>query len=142
METIGDAYMIVSGLPTTNGTKHVQEIAEVSLALIDIASKTKVDHMPRTYCIRLRGGMHTGPVAAGVIGIRAPRYCLFGDTVECYLTVLNVNVKVNTASRMESHGTPMRMQTSEACHKLLAATTTAFKTEQRGIVDVKVFIHM
>lgn len=90
VETIGDAYMVVSGLPTRNGNNHAREIARLSLALIDKIKHFRVRHLPGV-ALQLRIGMHSGPVAAGVVGTKMPRYCLFGDSV-------------NTASRMESHG--------------------------------------
>uniref|UniRef100_A0A670XZF8 Guanylate cyclase n=1 Tax=Pseudonaja textilis TaxID=8673 RepID=A0A670XZF8_PSETE len=88
VETIGDAYMVASGLPIPNGAKHVEEIATMSLHFLSAIISFKIRHLPNEK-LRVRIGIHTGPVVAGVVGITRPRYCLFGDTV-------------NTASRMES----------------------------------------
>ena len=90
VETIGDAYMVVSGLPKTNGLQHAGEIASLSLQLLEAIRKFKIRHRPDD-TLKLRIGIHSGPCVAGVVGMKMPRYCLFGDTV-------------NTASRMESTG--------------------------------------
>nr|XP_012626922.1 guanylate cyclase 2G-like isoform X3 [Microcebus murinus] len=88
VETIGDAYMVASGLPIRNGIQHVDEIATMSLHFLSATIHFQIGHMPEEK-LKLRIGLHTGPVVAGVVGITMPRYCLFGDTV-------------NMASRMES----------------------------------------
>ncbi|KAL5019926.1 hypothetical protein ScPMuIL_002818 [Solemya velum] len=90
VETIGDAYMVVSGLPTRNGTEHAREIARLALAILQNIGNFKIRHRPEL-TLRARIGLHSGPVCAGVVGRKMPRFCLFGDTV-------------NTASRMESNG--------------------------------------
>lgn len=90
VETIGDAYMVASGLPIRNGNDHAKEIALMSLNLRKAVTGLKIRHMPKAK-LQLRIGIHSGPVVAGVVGLKMPKYCLFGDTV-------------NTASRMESHG--------------------------------------
>jgi len=90
VETIGDAYMVVSGLPVRNGNLHAREVARMALALLNAVLSFKIRHRPEQH-LKLRIGLHTGPCVAGVVGLKMPRYCLFGDTV-------------NTTSRMESNG--------------------------------------
>lgn len=80
VETIGDAYMVVSGLPVRNGDQHAKEIAEMSLALLELIRNFDVAHLPHVN-LELRIGIHSGPCASGVVGTRMFRYCLFGDTV-------------------------------------------------------------
>ena len=90
VETIGDAYMVVSGLPIRNGRQHAREIAAMSLHILDAVKTFKIRHKPE-HPLLVRIGLHSGPVVAGVVGTMMPRYCLFGDTV-------------NFSSRMESTG--------------------------------------
>lgn len=89
VETIGDAYMVVGGLPA-RADDHAEQVATMALHLLHLAGCFRVRHLPDTP-LRLRIGLHSGPVCAAVVGLTMPRYCLFGDTV-------------NTASRMESTG--------------------------------------
>ena len=64
VETIGDAYMVASGLPQRNEGRHVAEIANVALALLQAIAMFKIRHIP-DYKLMLRIGIHTGPCAAG-----------------------------------------------------------------------------
>ncbi|KAJ8311507.1 hypothetical protein KUTeg_010862 [Tegillarca granosa] len=122
VETIGDAYMVVSGLPERNGNLHAREIARMSLALLNAVLSFKIRHRPNEQ-LKLRIGIHTGPVCAGVVGLKMPRYCLFGDTV-------------NTASRMESNGLPLRIHCSPFTKEVLD-TFDIFELELRGPVEMK-----
>ncbi|KAK8787180.1 hypothetical protein V5799_023044, partial [Amblyomma americanum] len=122
VETIGDAYMVVSGLPVRNGIMNAREIARMSLALLKQVLSFKIRHRPGEQ-LNLRIGIHTGPCAAGVVGLKMPRYCLFGDTV-------------NTASRMESNGLPLKIHVS-TCTKEVLDTFKTFQLELRGEVEMK-----
>ncbi|KAL5020578.1 hypothetical protein ScPMuIL_003470 [Solemya velum] len=122
VETIGDAYMVVSGLPNRNGNLHAREVARMSLSLLNAVLCFKIRHRPNEQ-IKLRIGIHTGSVCAGVVGLKMPRYCLFGDTV-------------NTASRMESNGLPLRIHVSPYTKEVLDIFGT-FELELRGPVDMK-----
>ncbi|XP_055925455.1 atrial natriuretic peptide receptor 1-like isoform X2 [Argiope bruennichi] len=122
VETIGDAYMVVSGLPVRNSNLHAREIARMSLALLNTVKSFTIRHRPHEK-LKLRIGLHTGPCAAGVVGLKMPRYCLFGDTV-------------NTASRMESTGLPLRIHLSTKTKEVLDSFQT-FILECRGDIEIK-----
>lgn len=122
VETIGDAYMVVSGLPVRNGKRHGREVARMSLALLDAVKSFKIRHRPSQQ-LRLRIGIHSGTVCAGVVGLKMPRYCLFGDTV-------------NTASRMESTGEALKIHVSEATRQVLQEFGS-FQLQLRGEIEVK-----
>ncbi|CAG2179283.1 unnamed protein product [Oppiella nova] len=81
IETIGDAYMVVSGLPIRNEDRHASEIASMALNLLDEIKNFKIRHMPNEKFM-MRIGVHSGPVCAGVVGIKMPRYCLFGKSIQ------------------------------------------------------------
>ncbi|MBN3297231.1 GUC2G cyclase, partial [Amia calva] len=122
VETIGDAYMVASGLPISNGLKHAEEIATMSLHFLHAIMLFKISHMPDKK-LKLRIGINSGPVVAGVVGTTMPRYCLFGDTV-------------NTASRMESNSLPLKIHVSQSTAEILQTVGT-YELETRGQIEMK-----
>ncbi|KAJ8956736.1 hypothetical protein NQ318_014092, partial [Aromia moschata] len=122
VETIGDAYMVVSGLPIRNGDRHAGEIASMALHLLSKIKKFEIKHR-QGEVLQLRIGIHSGHVVAGVVGLKMPRYCLFGDTV-------------NTASRMESAGQAFKIHISHATYMLLQRLG-GYTCEERGLVPIK-----
>uniref|UniRef100_A0A8C5BR74 Guanylate cyclase n=1 Tax=Gadus morhua TaxID=8049 RepID=A0A8C5BR74_GADMO len=123
VETIGDAYMVASGVPNRNGNRHAGEMSNMCLDILHCIGTFKMRHMPDVK-VKIRIGLHSGPVVAGVVGLTMPRYCLFGDTV-------------NTASRMESTGLPYRIHVNQSTVDVLRELNDGYKIDSRGMTELK-----
>ena len=117
IKTIGDAYMVVGGLPTLR-KDHAEAIAEMALDMLDQVKRIS-QRLKKTLQIRI--GVNTGAVEAGVIGTKKFAYDLWGDTV-------------NTAHRMESHGIPGVIQVTEDTYNCLV---NSYIFEERGMIEIK-----
>jgi class 3 adenylate cyclase len=116
IKTVGDAYMAVGGIAPGGGG--ATEVAEMALDIIDAMRRYRPE---ADLEMEIRVGLHVGPGIGGVIGLKKFIYDVWGDTV-------------NTASRMESHGVPNRIQVTA---DTAACLGNAYRFERRGMVDVK-----
>ncbi|MCB0793098.1 MAG: tetratricopeptide repeat protein [Flavobacteriales bacterium] len=123
IKTIGDAYMAAAGLPDPEASS----AADIVLAALDMR-----DHIAQRRTERLRIGkpafemrigLHSGPVIAGIVGVRKFAYDIWGDTV-------------NTAARMESSGEPGRVNISQSTYEQVK-DTPGLRFEPRGLVEAK-----
>jgi guanylate cyclase len=116
IRTVGDEYMVAAGVPQAR-PDHAQAIAELALRIRDHTEGNQFDG----HDIRLRIGINSGPLVAGVVGTHKFSYDLWGDVV-------------NVASRMESEGIPGSIQVTEMTYELIR---DRFVCESRGVISVK-----
>jgi class 3 adenylate cyclase/lipopolysaccharide biosynthesis regulator YciM len=123
IKTIGDAYMAAGGLPTPNQT-HPTDVVKAALEMAEIVEKGKAKKIAENLpFFEVRAGVHTGPVVAGIVGVKKFQYDIWGDTV-------------NTASRMETSGEVGKVNISQATYELLK-DDSIFTFESRGKIEAK-----
>ena len=123
IKTIGDAYMAAGGLPVPYDEATVNTVmaALEMMAFIELRKKEK--KVKGELCFGMRAGVHTGPVVAGIVGVKKFQYDVWGDTV-------------NTASRMESNGQEGCVNISHSTYTILK-DDPRFKFESRGMINAK-----
>jgi class 3 adenylate cyclase len=119
IKTVGDSYMCACGLPTASPT-HARNIILAAREMIGLV-KTEMNTADGLIHFEVRIGVHTGPVVAGIVGIRKWQYDIWGDTV-------------NIASRMESMSDSGRINLSESTYNEIK---NEFECEYRGEIEVK-----
>lgn len=117
IKTIGDSYMCAGGLPLENQT-HAKDVVLAAKEMMEFVNN-KVDNNLTHFEMRI--GIHTGPIVAGIVGIKKWQYDIWGDTV-------------NIASRMETNSVPGKINLSETSYELIK---DEFECEYRGSIDVK-----
>ncbi len=117
IKTIGDAYLAVSGLPSTN-VNHAQNAVNAGLEILEFIKKKK---SLNENSFEIRIGIHSGPVIAGIVGVKKFAYDIWGDTV-------------NTAARMEQNGVKGKLNVSGSTYTLIHEK---FDCEYRGKIDTK-----
>ncbi len=123
VETIGDAYVICSGVPELN-VHHMKDVIDFAIIVNELVQLVK-SPLDNSTNIKIRIGCHTGPIIAGVVGLKMPRYCLFGDTI-------------NTTSRMESNGEAGKIHISESLAMLLMEKyRDQYVLVERGVMNIK-----
>lgn len=121
IKTIGDAYMAAAGLDS-NSPNNVENVLRAALemcAFVELGKQAKIANNQPYFEIRI--GVHTGPVVAGIVGVKKFQYDIWGDTV-------------NTASRMESSGAVGKVNVSSATYELVK---DKFQCEFRGEIEAK-----
>ena len=123
IKTIGDAYLCASGLPISNYT-HAIDMVRAAFEMRNFMLERKKEKEAKGEIpFELRIGVHTGPVVAGIVGVRKFQYDIWGDTV-------------NTANRIESHGEAGKVNVSQSTFELLR-DNTEFEFETRGKIGIK-----